>query len=87
VLARQKVHDALERAAGRADAVEVRETLVTEPGARYNRFPDPRPARHENIMSAAMWGFGILLVDMRSRRLLKRLVATPMRRTTSWGRS
>src|SRR6266487_3154412 len=30
VLARQKVHDALERAAGRSDPVEVRETLITE---------------------------------------------------------
>ena len=27
-----------------------------------------------------MWGIGFVLVDMRSRKLLKRLIATPMRR-------
>jgi ABC-type multidrug transport system permease subunit len=84
VLARQKVHDALERAAGRADPVEVRETLVTEPGARYIDFLIPG-LLGMNIMSGGMWGVGFLLVDMRSRRLLKRLVATPMRRTDFLG--
>ena len=33
-----------------------------------------------NIMSGGMWGIGFVIVDMRSRKLLKRLVATPMRR-------
>src|SRR2546426_4995965 len=84
VLARQKVHDALERAAGRADPVEVHETLVTEPGARYIDFLIPG-LLGMNIMSGGMWGVGFLLVDMRSRRLLKRLVATPMRRTDFLG--
>jgi len=84
VLARQKVHDALERAAGRADPVEVRETLVTEPGARYIDFLIPG-LLGMNIMSGGMWGVGFLLVDMRSRRLLKRLIATPMRRADFLG--
>jgi len=84
VLARQKVHDALERAAGRTDPVEVRETLVTEPGARYIDFLIPG-LLGMNIMSGGMWGVGFLLVDMRSRRLLKRLIATPMRRADFLG--
>src|SRR6267378_6260970 len=84
MLARQKVHDALERAAGRADPVEVRETLVTEPGARYIDFLIPG-LLGMNIMSGGMWGVGFLLVDMRSRRLLKRLIATPMRRADFLG--
>jgi ABC-type multidrug transport system permease subunit len=84
VLARQKVHDALERAAGRADPVEVRETLITEPGARYIDFLIPG-LLGMNIMSGGMWGVGFLLVDMRSRKLLKRLIATPMRRTDFLG--
>src|SRR5256712_10441582 len=84
VLARQKVHDALARAAGRADPVEVHETLVTEPGARYIDFLIPG-LLGMNIMSGGMWGVGFLLVDMRSRRLLKRLVATPMRRADFLG--
>jgi ABC-type multidrug transport system permease subunit len=33
-----------------------------------------------NIMSGGMWGVGFALVDMRTKKLLKRLVATPMKR-------
>jgi hypothetical protein len=33
-----------------------------------------------NIMSGGMWGVGFNLVDMRIKKLLKRLVAAPMRR-------
>jgi ABC-2 type transport system permease protein len=32
-----------------------------------------------NLMNAGMWGVGYVLVDMRIKRLLKRLLATPMR--------
>jgi len=32
-------------------------------------------------MNAGMWGVGFALVDMRQRKLLKRFVATPMRRS------
>jgi ABC transporter DrrB family efflux protein len=80
VLARQKVHDALQRAAGRADPVEVKETLTTEPGARYIDFLIPG-LLGMNIMSGGMWGVGFHIVDMRTRKLLKRLIATPMKRT------
>jgi ABC-type polysaccharide/polyol phosphate export permease len=34
-----------------------------------------------NIMGGGMWGVGFVIVDMRSRKLLKRLIATPMRRS------
>ena len=80
VLARQRVHDALERAAGRADPVEARDTLIIEPGARYIDFLIPGMLGM-NIMSGGMWGVGFVLVEMRSRRLLKRLIATPMKRS------
>src|SRR5260370_19073603 len=33
-----------------------------------------------NIMSGGMWGIGYVVVEMRTRKLLKRLVATPMSR-------
>jgi ABC-2 type transport system permease protein len=79
ILARQRVHDALERAAGRIDPVAVHDTLVTEPGARYIDFLIPG-LLGMNIMSGGMWGVGFVIVDMRSRKLLKRLIATPMRR-------
>jgi ABC-type polysaccharide/polyol phosphate export permease len=33
-----------------------------------------------NLMNSGMWGIGFALVEMRQRKLLKRFVATPMRR-------
>jgi ABC-type multidrug transport system permease subunit len=33
-----------------------------------------------NVMSGSMWGIGWVIVNMRVRKLLKRLLATPMRR-------
>jgi ABC-type polysaccharide/polyol phosphate export permease len=34
-----------------------------------------------NLMNSGMWGIGFALVEMRQRKLLKRFVATPMRRS------
>src|SRR5882762_9133858 len=34
-----------------------------------------------NLMNSGMWGVGFSLVDMRQRKLLKRFVGTPMRRS------
>ncbi len=80
LMAELRVNDALQRAAGRADPVAVHTTHETKPGARYIDFLIPG-LLGMNIMSGGMWGIGFVLVDMRSRKLLKRLVATPMRRT------
>ena len=80
LLARQRVDDALQRDAGRADVFAARETPQSEPGARYIDFLIPG-LLGMNIMSGGMWGVGYAIVDMRSRKLLKRLVATPMRRS------
>lgn len=80
VYARAKVDDALQRAAGRGDVVGARDTLVSEPGARYIDFLIPG-LLGMNIMSGGMWGIGFALVEMRSRKLLKRLHATPMRKS------
>lgn len=84
VLARERIDDALQRAAGRADPVPIAESLVTEPGARYIDFLIPG-LLGMNIMSGSMWGVGFVLVDMRSRKLLKRLIATPMRKSQFLG--
>jgi ABC-2 type transport system permease protein len=79
-LARQRVNDVLQRAAGRQDPLESREKLVTEPGARYIDFLVPG-LLGMNLMGGGMWGVGFVIVDMRVKKLLKRLVATPMKRT------
>ena len=77
-IARARVDDALQRAAGRADPVPFREIASREPGGRYVDFLVPGLIGM-NLMSAGMWGVGYALVDMRIKKLLKRLLATPMR--------
>jgi ABC-2 type transport system permease protein len=77
-IARARVDDALQRAAGRADPVKSRDVAASEPGGRYVDFLVPG-LLGMNLMSAGMWGVGYALVDMRIKKLLKRLLATPMR--------
>jgi ABC-2 type transport system permease protein len=80
VLARQQVDDALQRAAGRRDPVITTDRHVTEPGTRYIDFLIPGLIGM-NLLAGSMWGVGYVIVDMRVRKLLKRFVATPMKRS------
>ena len=79
VLARAKVNDALQSAAGRKDPVPTKPVSSSEPGSRYIDFLIPG-LLGMNLMNSGMWGIGFALVDMRQRKLLKRFVGTPMRR-------
>jgi ABC-type polysaccharide/polyol phosphate export permease len=79
VAARLRVDDALQRGVGRQDAVAAADHLVRELGSRYIDFVIPG-LLGMNLMSGGMWGVGFHLVDARSKKLLKRLVATPMHR-------
>jgi len=76
-IARLKVDEAIQRAAGRTDAVATKDVQVTAPGARYVDFLIPG-LLGMNLMGGGLWGIGFVTVDMRIRKLLKRLVATPM---------
>jgi ABC-2 type transport system permease protein len=80
VLSRAEVDDALQSAAGRANPLPTSAVASTEPGSRYIDFLIPG-LLGMNLMNAAMWGIGFALVDMRQRKLLKRFVGTPMRRS------
>jgi ABC-type multidrug transport system permease subunit len=80
VLSRTEVDHALQTAAGRKDAIATSSVVSSEPGSRYIDFLVPG-LLGMNIMNAAMWGIGFALVDMRQRKLLKRLVGTPMRKS------
>jgi ABC-type multidrug transport system permease subunit len=80
VLTRAMVNDALQAAAGRKDALLTSEKTSSEPGARYIDFLIPG-LLGMNLMNSGMWGVGFALVEMRQRKLLKRFVATPMRRS------
>src|SRR5207249_10630038 len=55
------------------------DVLMTEPGSRYIDFLLPG-LMGMNLMGGGMWGVGFVVVDMRVRKLLKRLLATPMHR-------
>ena len=80
VLSRAEVDAALQSAAGRKDAIATSTEASSEPGSRYIDFLIPG-LLGMNLMNSGMWGIGFALVEMRQRKLLKRFVATPMRRT------
>jgi ABC-2 type transport system permease protein len=79
-LARAVADDLLQRAAGRAHALAPNDEKVVEPGTRYVDFLVPGLVGM-NIMSAGMWGIGWVIVEDRQKKLLRRMVATPMRRS------
>lgn len=79
-LAQIAVRDALERAGGRGDRLQVTEERVEAAGQRYIDFLLPG-LLGMNLMSGGVWGVGWALVLMRTRKLLKRFAATPMRRS------
>ncbi len=78
-LARAVVDDALQRAAGRADRFTAGEQRLQVVGARYIDWLIPG-LLGMNIMGTGMWGIGFSIVSARSKRILKRLAATPMSR-------
>ena len=78
-LARLAADDAIQRGAGRADPVGVSEQRVREHGSRYIDFLVPG-LLGMNIMGGGMWSIGFSIVESRRKRLLKRLIATPMSR-------
>jgi ABC-2 type transport system permease protein len=80
VLARSLVDDQLQRAAGRTDVAEVEVVDVEEPGSRYIDFLVPG-LLGMSLMGGGLWGVGFVTVDMRVRKLLKRFLATPMKKT------
>jgi len=78
--ARLIVDDVLQRGEGRADVVKTGEEKVSEPGARYVDFLVPGLIGM-NLMGSGLWGLGFTVVIARSRKILKRFAATPMRRS------
>ena len=79
VLSHNEVNDALQSAAGRKEVIATQSVASSEPGSRYIDFLIPG-LLGMNLMNSGMWGIGFALVEMRQRKLLKRFVATPMRR-------
>jgi ABC-type multidrug transport system permease subunit len=78
--ARLAVDAALQRAAGRADAFAPIERPIEIVGSRYIDWLVPG-LLGMNIMGTGMWSVSFSIVTARMRKLLKRLIATPMSRT------
>jgi len=70
---------AIQTAAGRREAMHAENDLVHETGSRYIDFVVPG-LLGMNLMGSAMWGLGFAIVEARQKKLLKRLVASPMPR-------
>lgn len=79
-LARLRVDEIVQDEAGRQDPVAVRERHMTEPGSRYIDFLIPG-LLGMNLMGAGLWGLGFPIVESRRRRLMRRFLATPMRKS------
>jgi len=77
--ARALADQAVQVAAGRTDPVTSGDELVREPGSRYIDFLIPG-LLGMTLMGGSIWSMGFSIVDARRRKLLKRLVATPMPR-------
>ena len=77
--ARMLADGAVQRAAGRVDPITAHDRLLQEKGSRYIDFLVPG-LLGMNLMGSAIWGMGFAIVDARRKKLMKRLVATPMPR-------
>ncbi|HEV2486738.1 MAG TPA: ABC transporter permease [Terracidiphilus sp.] len=70
---------AVQVAAGQRDAVQAENQLIHETGSRYIDFVVPG-LLGMNLMGSAIWGLGFAIVEARQKKLLKRMVASPMPR-------
>jgi ABC-type multidrug transport system permease subunit len=77
--ARLAVDDALKRAAGRVDPWRASEERVLVPGSRYVDWLIPGLVGM-GIMTNGLWAVAFPIVNARLRKLLKRLMASPMQR-------
>lgn len=68
---------AIQNAAGQTAKVQADNQLIHEVGSRYIDFVVPG-LLGMNLMGPAIWGLGFAIVEARQKKLLKRMVASPM---------
>jgi ABC-type multidrug transport system permease subunit len=78
--ARNLVDQCLQEALGRVDVIQATDVTFSEPGGSYVDYLVPGLLAM-GLMGGGLWGVGFAIVDMRIRKLLKRFMATPMKRT------
>jgi len=79
-LARLQVDEVVQRARGRRDVAAVRDDRVVAPGSRYIDYLIPG-LLGMNLLGSGIWGVGFSVVQARQKKLLKRYMATPMKRS------
>ena len=70
---------AIQLAAGQRESLSTKNELIHETGSRYIDFVVPG-LLGMNLMGSAIWGLGFAIVEARQKKLLKRMVASPMPR-------
>ena len=78
-LAREVFDRTVQEAAGRDNPIATSVVEESRPGSRYIDWVIPG-LLGLNILGSSMWGVGYTAVDLRIRKVLKRLSATPMRK-------
>ena len=78
--ARNLVDRQLQTSLGRKDVIAATDVEFSEPGNSYVDFLVPGLLAM-GLMGGGLWGVGFAIVDLRIRKLLKRFMATPMRRS------
>ena len=79
-VARLIADNAVQRSQGRTDVIKAEDKIPNQRGSRYIDFLIPGIIGL-NVMGSSMWGVGYSIVHARRRRVLRRLAATPMRRS------
>jgi ABC-2 type transport system permease protein len=77
--ARMRADMAVQQSAGRKDPIVAQDQYMREAGSRYIDFLIPG-LLGMNLMGGSIWSMGFAIVDARRRKLMKRLIATPMPR-------
>jgi len=78
-LAEKAVDEVLQKASGRTNPLKTESIVFAEQGGRYIDFLVPG-LLGMGMMGGGSFGVSFSIVDMRIRKLLKRFLATPMRR-------
>jgi ABC-type multidrug transport system permease subunit len=79
-LARERADRVLQQLAGQQTIVPMRDEKIEAAGSRYIDWLIPGLIGTQ-LMGGSLWGIAFAIVEARQKKLLKRLVATPMRRS------
>ncbi len=80
-LARHRVLEAWHGSRGETPPASIREEKAAETGSRYLDYLFPG-LLGLNLLSTSLWSIGLSIADHRQKKLLKRMLVTPMRRSS-----